>query len=254
MREHLLTVLDQLTRRLPGGSVSAEQLAVASGHVVADVLATLGPAENYPALLAFHRGSGGDSRGRILQSAAGVFAEKGYRGASLDEIAKAAGLTKGAIYSNFRNKQDLFFALFDEHLVMHVGSMPAEINAAATLGDAAKGMMQLLGNVLRRCQADPYWPRLALEFMGESRDEEVRSRLAAVYRKSEALSVTLIDIMKRNGQTEPTLDSRMLALFWAALVDGLMMAWLMDPERIDPDAISKGVVDILWHGIAPRGT
>src|ERR1022692_1357490 len=53
------------------------------------------------------------TRDYLLEAAARVFAEHGYHGASLDQVAAVAGFTKGAVYSNFKNKDDLFLALIE---------------------------------------------------------------------------------------------------------------------------------------------
>ena len=53
------------------------------------------------------------TRDTLVGSAAAVFARRGYEGASLEEIADAAGFTRGAIYKNFGGKEDLFFAVAD---------------------------------------------------------------------------------------------------------------------------------------------
>src|SRR4051794_40600447 len=58
----------------------------------------------------------GTARHRLLDAAATVFAEHGYRAASVDAIASAAGVTKGAVYWNFDSKEDLFFALMEERV------------------------------------------------------------------------------------------------------------------------------------------
>ena len=50
----------------------------------------------------------------LLEAAAAVFAARGFHAATLDEIAAAAGFTKGAIYSNFGSKEELFLALVDQ--------------------------------------------------------------------------------------------------------------------------------------------
>ena len=50
---------------------------------------------------------------RSIASARHIFATRGFEGASLDEIADAAGYTRGAIYRHFANKEDLFFAVSD---------------------------------------------------------------------------------------------------------------------------------------------
>src|SRR2546421_12569390 len=60
------------------------------------------------------------TRARLLDAAKRVFARRGFHGASLDEIAREAGATTGAIYSNFAGKEDLFLALFEEHVASQV--------------------------------------------------------------------------------------------------------------------------------------
>src|SRR5437667_7411753 len=54
------------------------------------------------------------NRARILQAARTVFAQRGYHGATIEEIAGEAGLSNGAVYYNFASKEDLFFALLDD--------------------------------------------------------------------------------------------------------------------------------------------
>jgi AcrR family transcriptional regulator len=56
------------------------------------------------------------TRRHLLEAAAIVFAQKGFHAATLDEAAAAAGFTKGAVYSNFKSKDDLFLALFDDRI------------------------------------------------------------------------------------------------------------------------------------------
>src|ERR1039458_9361995 len=56
------------------------------------------------------------TRARLLQAASEVFAKHGYDRASLDDVAAAAGLTKGAVYSSFASKDELFYALMRERI------------------------------------------------------------------------------------------------------------------------------------------
>ncbi len=53
------------------------------------------------------------TRAELLDAAAAVFANKGFHAASVDDVAEAAGYTKGAVYSNFESKESLFLELFD---------------------------------------------------------------------------------------------------------------------------------------------
>src|SRR3984957_10073453 len=56
-----------------------------------------------------------ETRTKLLESAAQLFAKGGYEGASVDLIAESAGYSKGAFYSNFENKEAIFLALLDAH-------------------------------------------------------------------------------------------------------------------------------------------
>src|SRR4029453_6243198 len=56
------------------------------------------------------------TRDQLLDAAGQVFARRGFHAATIDEVAEAAGYTKGAVYSNFASKDDLVLALLDKHL------------------------------------------------------------------------------------------------------------------------------------------
>src|SRR3954464_2496114 len=62
------------------------------------------------------RSEGRDTRNEMLESALAVFAERGYRDSSVDDIAERAGYSKGALYWHFSSKDDLFFALLEERI------------------------------------------------------------------------------------------------------------------------------------------
>ena len=55
-----------------------------------------------------------NTRARLVEAAAQVFADKGLDGATLDDLTAAAGFTRGAFYSNFESKHELFFAVHDD--------------------------------------------------------------------------------------------------------------------------------------------
>ena len=98
-----------------------------------------------------------DTRERILAAAGHVFARKGYQAASLDEVASAAGMTKGAIYWHFRSKSDLFFALLDYKFEQNITPVPEELRAAAAAamtGDPRQALTLLLQTAFARMRAD----------------------------------------------------------------------------------------------------
>jgi len=71
------------------------------------------------------------TRERLLASAAVVFAREGYAGASVDRIAEEAGYSKGALYSNFASKDELFFELFDYYAGGQADELCRRLDAAA---------------------------------------------------------------------------------------------------------------------------
>src|ERR1035438_3365086 len=70
------------------------------------------------------------TREHLLAAAAEVFAERGFHGASLDEVAAVAGFTKGAVYSNFKNKEDLFLALFKANYDREMDALRVTLQAS----------------------------------------------------------------------------------------------------------------------------
>jgi AcrR family transcriptional regulator len=81
------------------------------------------------------------SRDRILDAAMEVFAQSGYRRASMDQVAEAAGLTRQAVYHYFKSKADLFHASVE---ALHEGAHEAEIAAGLAAEKAGRGLAEIL--------------------------------------------------------------------------------------------------------------
>jgi AcrR family transcriptional regulator len=112
---------------------------------------------------------------RLLEAANAVIAEKGFQRASLDEIAAQAGMTKGAIYSNFGSKEDLFLAV--------VASRPLGFSANAQQSRSIRENFREIG---QDCAAMLHTARAHAAFQAEFllyalTHEEMRSRVAARY-------------------------------------------------------------------------
>ena len=72
-----------------------------------------------------------ETRARLLEAAARVYARRGFSGATLDEVAAEAGFTKGAVYGHFGSKENLLLALMDEHLARQIGRTGGAIRPRA---------------------------------------------------------------------------------------------------------------------------
>src|SRR3954471_25015576 len=83
------------------------------------------------------------SRDRLLAAAVDVFVEQGYEGARVQDIARAAGLTTGAIYANFRGKGDLLFDAIGARATAEMDAMLAEARTRET-----REFLEMLGDRL----------------------------------------------------------------------------------------------------------
>src|SRR5579884_1887365 len=99
------------------------------------------------------------TRRALLDSAARLFAEKGFAATSLDEVAADARVTKGAVYHHFANKKALFEAVADQ---AEEDACAAIIAAAAGAPDAWAGAVAGLDCFLERC-LDPVYQRLCFQ-------------------------------------------------------------------------------------------
>jgi AcrR family transcriptional regulator len=99
------------------------------------------------------------TRRALLDSAAAAFVDRGFAEASLDDIARAARLTKGALYHHFAGKQDLFRAVFEE---VEMEMIAAVRRAGADEPDSWRQMLAGVGAFLDACLT-PRYRRIALE-------------------------------------------------------------------------------------------
>ena len=169
------------------------------------------------------------TRERLLDAAAEVFAEKGFAGASIDEIAERAGHTKGAVYSNFANKDDLFLALIDSHLTVkpvdHLDVTTAE------LGDPETLQRELRPTDVMPTHGDRTTFLLFSEFrLYALRNPEVGRRLADRDRSAlAALEARVEGLLGRMGLTLPLPAVRLAALL-QCLGAGLEFFHHLDPD------------------------
>ncbi len=254
MRERLLSSLRDFAGqhgRLPGQA----ELAAAAGVAETLVREQLGAAENYAALLAWQPPSPAqETRERILQSAAAVFARKGFERSTLDAVAADAGMTKGAIYWHFKSKNELFFALLDHRFQLHTSPLKVDLAALLESGrDPQAGMLDMFRDGMRRCIEDPAWARLYLECLTLGRSEDVRARLAAFYDQVWDMSAHFTRELQARGMAPADTDPHTAAVFWGALFDGLMLAWLVKGGELDLNRLLPGIFQMLWRGIAVPG-
>jgi AcrR family transcriptional regulator len=173
------------------------------------------------------------TRAALLTTAASVFAERGYQGASIEEIAERAGYSHGAVYSNFAGKEDLFLAVFEEYMAeraQELATTQVELDEDAPLETRARA---LADQWMERFAADRESFLLHLEFLGQAgrepgMAERFGTRSAAL---RETVAVYIAHFQKEEGAEAP-LPPADLAMILRALGIGLAVEALVSPEAV----------------------
>jgi AcrR family transcriptional regulator len=185
------------------------------------------------------------TRERLLDAAAVVFARKGIEAASLDEVAEAAGYTKGAIYSNFSSKTELIAALMDRRISQQAAA--AEVNLdGVTLEEGLRSLDEL---ARLEGAAERDWAILATEFFLYSmRDARAQAVMAEQYERARTLTAGMLAAKYAEAGVEPPLPSRDLAIVIEAIGIGITLQSLLDPVSVPAGLAATGIELILSRG------
>jgi AcrR family transcriptional regulator len=135
------------------------------------------------------------NRERVLAAAREVFLARGYHGATVEQIAEAAGFSTGVVYSQFGGKADLFLSLLEARIEQRIRDNAAVVASI----DGRDGLVRLLEHTAQETFAEPEWGLLVLEFrVHAARDPELNAR----YARAHARTVSgLADVLARAGAT-----------------------------------------------------
>jgi AcrR family transcriptional regulator len=185
----------------------------------------------------------GRTRAALLDAAGAVFVERGFQGASVEAIAERAGFTRGAFYSNFSSKDELFAELLQDRVYAAYRAL-----AAAAVAADAPPTPRETGELLAAMQADPagrWMFRLWLEVLAQAgRDEDMRRRAAGFWDRTRALTAEAITRAYADDGREPPGEPGRLASAAIALDIGLALQHFVDPEGAPLDLYPE-----LWETI-----
>lgn len=251
----LLETLRKLTLEKAVANITVGDVAERAGVSHQDVIERLGPAHHFAAVLSFHEAKEApiDTRVRILESAGRVFARKGLQKATLDEVAADAGVTKGAIYWHFKNKNDLFFSLLDYRFDQHEGPIRGNLEQvlSAAKNNPLKALSDSFTQNLQRVTDDPEWIGLFVESLAQARDPAVRARFSGIYERGWDISEDITRVFIEQGIMREGIDTKSQAVFWNVLFDGLTLAWYINRDTLDVQPLIESFFETLWHGIKP---
>lgn len=191
-----------------------------------------------------------DARAALLHAAAEVFAERGFRDASVDEVAERAGYSKGAVYWHFEGKDDLFVTLLEERVDRPTREMIELLESASPEQDMGPEASRRFVDLLRSERElllleHEYWSRAlrdpALRARYASRRAELRAALAR------ALGLRVEHLGRPVGEA----PVEAMATVIMGLSAGLARDRLIDPEAV-PDELLGDAVVLLYAGLVAR--
>jgi AcrR family transcriptional regulator len=177
------------------------------------------------------------TRAALLEAAADVFTAVGYGAATVDGITEAAGFSRGAFYSNFESKDELFLTLIESRIE---GSL-SDITAAFSTGNNLVARIQVGGEFLDALVAkDRQWCLLYMEFWSRAvRDPKLRRRFADQYQLWRAGIAEMIE--RQSAELEIQLDAppQELASALIALFEGHVLQRLIDPKAFEAEFFNR---------------
>lgn len=182
------------------------------------------------------------TRDVLIAAASEVFARRGFEGASLEEIAEAAGFTRGAIYKHFEGKEDLFFAVVDQLNEQVIEAFRLIARESATPGDWD---ISRLADLWRASVSESELFAMGKEHeLYVLRNPDARPRAVAHRRKQRELVAGFIDEVAEQSGMTLRLPAATLAGIILAAADGLTYA-----ARIDGDDLFAPFLELLNAGM-----
>jgi TetR/AcrR family acrAB operon transcriptional repressor len=192
------------------------------------------------------------TRSLLLEAAERLFSERGVANTTLNDIATASGLTRGAIYWHFQNKTDLIHALWDQvALPLHESfaelalSMPddplarIQVKSTTVLTQVVRDVRirNLLSILLLKCEY--------VDEPGGLREGYLIKRADCLGEITEEFRLAVMQ-----GQLPAGLDERFAAIGLMALIDGLCFHWLMNPTLFSLENQAKNYIDAYLKGLS----
>jgi AcrR family transcriptional regulator len=190
-----------------------------------------------------------ETANRILNQAIRIFLEKGYHGTSIDDITRAAKLTKGALYWHFKNKEDLLKRIIEEYEKHFLDEMIQAVNGVRG------SILDKMERYFRYNAVFAYYNRelcvsfdtLAAELVGAHHGVEMEFR--RIYKKYQKFLSNLIVQGKKEKVFEKKMDEDLTALVIIAFHVGILLQWSMNKDEIDGKAYVNAFKKIMLKGL-----
>jgi TetR/AcrR family acrAB operon transcriptional repressor len=184
------------------------------------------------------------SKARLMAAAARLFSEQGFKATSIEQIAQAAGISRGSIYWHFGSKAQLLLAVADEAFQTWAQQWEDRDDMLQTgLNSVVKATLARVRHPEARLL-----PMLLFEALSRPKSA-LRSRYADRYEISRQRLRALLVRAQRRGELRDDVEPSLAAtVIWASLV-GLSLQWRLDPDHVDLQGAYSALPGLLSRGL-----
>lgn len=184
------------------------------------------------------------TRQRLLAAAEEVFAERGFHGASVEDICERAQFTRGAFYSNFASKDELVLELFQQHVArVRVAVAEAATRPGLTLPQVLEAVFEVWTG---EPEARRRWHLLTSEFaLHALRDPQARRAWAAVQSDVRAELARLVDTIAAAHGVAISIPTQDLVRMVTLVFHGGLGQHLLDPEAVPAGSIERRLLPVV---------
>jgi AcrR family transcriptional regulator len=191
------------------------------------------------------------NREQILRAARDVFGARGYHGATIEDIAEEAGLSNGAIYYNFQNKEELFLALLDARLDERLEHTRKTLAGAGASSTRKRTLEEEARDVTRSFKESREWRLLLLEFVAyAARNPTFAARFREHKRQLRAALAEILDQHLSARGIKPAMPIDQLALAVTGLANGLAVEELSDPGSVSDQLLGDALALLISERVA----
>ena len=183
---------------------------------------------------------------QILEAAITEFARHGFHATRMEDIARASGLSKGAVYLYYKSKDAIITALLRTLFAWELRGARAIVDTEGSATDRLLAMTRMFADELdRMVVAMP----ILLEFYAVAfRQSTVRDYLSQMYEDFRSPLAALIQQGIDRGEFR-AVDAEEVALAWIALTEGLTLLWVVNPRGIAWCEQAEAAVHLLLDGL-----
>jgi AcrR family transcriptional regulator len=177
-----------------------------------------------------------ETRTRLLDAAERVFLRRGLQGSSVEEIAAEAGFTRGAFYSNFKNKDELFVELLQDRVYRRYTQIAQQTQEQpGSPRERLRWGIERIREMYEEDQGDWLF-RLWLECLAQAgRNDEFRKLAATFWTGNRALTAEQTKAVFKEVGRKPPLPPEQIGTAMIALDIGLFVQHMVDPDAVPLD-------------------